>query len=342
MRITSLIVYRRGIPLPQQNLIQIFFLHERAFRLGIYTMLLIGGKNLVPLVSAAVIQSLGWRWVFIIVAIIVAVMFVLTYLCVPETSWDRTPLTPDRLNCQKSRSNIPRNEADMKESSLSVTDEKISENKTEGAITSPTSPRIRFAPHVERSTMDTEIASDPEKVRGSKSESIAASSMPHVGIPGLSHPLPVALDLATASPRISRFGSPHSIPRTRSSQSLRRLERQEYAFQVPPQDIELIVSGASQHSVASTSHEDPTLSEHKEIGYQFRKKTYREMLAIYQGRISREKWWKAALRPFILYAYPAVAFVYQIVGTLLILGHIVIFIECCMAYCSIRSRCTDF
>jgi hypothetical protein len=26
--------------------------------------LLLGGKNLVPLVSAAVIQSLGWRWVF--------------------------------------------------------------------------------------------------------------------------------------------------------------------------------------------------------------------------------------------------------------------------------------
>ena len=304
-------------------------------------MLLIGGKNLVPLVSAAVIQSLGWRWVFIIVAIIVAMMFVLTYLCVPETSWDRTPLTPDRLHRQKSLSNIQRNEADIKESSLSGTDEKISAYKTEGAI-SPTSPRIRFAPEVERSAMDTEIASDTEIVRGSKSESIVASSAHHVGVPGLPHASPVALDLATASPRTSRFGPPHSIPRPRSSQSLRRLERQEYAFQVPPQDIEPIPSGTSQHCVASTSHDYPTLPEHEEIGYRFRKKTYREMLAIHQGRISREKWWKAALRPFILYAYPAVAFVCQIIGALLILGHIVVFVECCMAYCSIRSRCTDF
>ena len=96
-------------------------------------MLLIGGKNLVPLVSAAVIQSLGWRWVFIIVGIIVAMMFVLTYLFVPETCWDRTPLTSDRLRRQESRSSTPRNQVDTKESpSLSSTDEKKSANNTEG------------------------------------------------------------------------------------------------------------------------------------------------------------------------------------------------------------------
>lgn len=37
---------------------------SRAFRIGIYTLLLLGGKNLTPLVSAAIIQSLSWRWVF--------------------------------------------------------------------------------------------------------------------------------------------------------------------------------------------------------------------------------------------------------------------------------------
>ena len=50
--------------LPSATIAEIFFLHERAFRIGIYTLLLLGGKNLVPLVSAAVINSLGWRWVF--------------------------------------------------------------------------------------------------------------------------------------------------------------------------------------------------------------------------------------------------------------------------------------
>lgn len=50
--------------LPSATIAEIFFLHERAYRIGIYTLLLLGGKNLVPLVSAAIIQSYGWRWVF--------------------------------------------------------------------------------------------------------------------------------------------------------------------------------------------------------------------------------------------------------------------------------------
>jgi MFS family permease len=50
--------------LPSATVAEIFYLHERAYRLGIYTLLLLGGKNLIPLVSAAIIESLGWRWVF--------------------------------------------------------------------------------------------------------------------------------------------------------------------------------------------------------------------------------------------------------------------------------------
>ena len=50
--------------LPSATIAEIFFLHERAFRIGIYTLLLLGGKNLVPLVSAVIIESYGWRWVF--------------------------------------------------------------------------------------------------------------------------------------------------------------------------------------------------------------------------------------------------------------------------------------
>ena len=50
--------------LPSATIAEIFFLHERAFRIGIYTLLLLGGKNLVPLVSAAIIGGLDWQWVF--------------------------------------------------------------------------------------------------------------------------------------------------------------------------------------------------------------------------------------------------------------------------------------
>lgn len=50
--------------LPSASVAEMFFLHERLYRLGIYTLFLLGGMNLVPLVSAVVIQALGWRWVF--------------------------------------------------------------------------------------------------------------------------------------------------------------------------------------------------------------------------------------------------------------------------------------
>jgi len=69
---TSLVIARiiQGIALspveclPSATIAEIFFLHERAFRIGIYTLLLLGGKNLIPLVSAAVIGRFGWRWIF--------------------------------------------------------------------------------------------------------------------------------------------------------------------------------------------------------------------------------------------------------------------------------------
>ena len=50
--------------LPSATIAEIFYLHERAYRLGIYTLLLLSGKNLIPLASAAIVQGLSWRWVF--------------------------------------------------------------------------------------------------------------------------------------------------------------------------------------------------------------------------------------------------------------------------------------
>ena len=51
--------------LPSSSIAEIFYLHERPFRIGVYSMLLLGGKNLIPLISAAIIQTIGWRWVFL-------------------------------------------------------------------------------------------------------------------------------------------------------------------------------------------------------------------------------------------------------------------------------------
>ncbi|OJJ84292.1 putative MFS transporter [Aspergillus glaucus CBS 516.65] len=95
--------------LPSASIAEIYFLHERAYRIGIYTLLLLGGKNLVPLVSAAIINSMGWRWVFWIVAIITGGCLVCIFFFVPETFWDRTPRPHrhhKRPNLHRSVSNI--------------------------------------------------------------------------------------------------------------------------------------------------------------------------------------------------------------------------------------------
>lgn len=43
---------------------ELFFAHERAFRLGIYALLLLSGKNLMPLFSAIIISGSSWRFAF--------------------------------------------------------------------------------------------------------------------------------------------------------------------------------------------------------------------------------------------------------------------------------------
>lgn len=95
--------------LPSATIAEIFFLHERAFRVGIYTLLLLGGKNLVPLVSAVIIEAKGWRWVFWVVTIVAAFGMVLLFFFVPETFWDRTPRPKARhLTLRRSLSSIAR------------------------------------------------------------------------------------------------------------------------------------------------------------------------------------------------------------------------------------------
>lgn len=88
--------------LPSATIAEIYFAHERAYRVGIYTLLLLGGKNLVPMFSAFVFQNLDRHWLFWIVAIIVGVDLILHFLFVPETFWNRPP-TPNQRSIDETR-----------------------------------------------------------------------------------------------------------------------------------------------------------------------------------------------------------------------------------------------
>ena len=88
--------------LPSATIAEIYFAHERAYRVGIYTMLMLGGKNIVPLLSALVFQSLDRHWLFWILSMFLGMNLVLTYLFVPETFWDRSPI-PNKRSLEETK-----------------------------------------------------------------------------------------------------------------------------------------------------------------------------------------------------------------------------------------------
>ncbi|KAK4942089.1 hypothetical protein LTR10_018125 [Elasticomyces elasticus] len=73
----------------------IFFLHERGSKMGLYIIFLYGGNSLMPLISGFVIDGAGWRWFCWLCAILSGINFLAIFFFVEETRFDRTttPLT---------------------------------------------------------------------------------------------------------------------------------------------------------------------------------------------------------------------------------------------------------
>ncbi|KAK3996949.1 major facilitator superfamily domain-containing protein [Cladorrhinum sp. PSN332] len=291
--------------LPSATIAEIFFLHERAFRIGIYTLLLLGGKNLVPLVSAAVIQNLGWRWVFWVVAIIVGFCGIMLFLFVPETFWDRAP----RPRKRKSKSR-------------------------------PASLFRGF------SRPGSRPASRPASRGGDASQPITPGLHPVDGQIGteVTPPAPAAartvrVGFATPELELDEGGKPtddSTIPPTKAESSP---SSPPTAVQPPtptspkPAGPEKVISSERPHSQRFNSDIDSeSLSSYRSSGRQAYTTTLRDMppqsfaqqLKPWNGRLSKDKWWKVALRPLILFSYPAVlwsAIVYSCsVGWLIVIS----------------------
>lgn len=88
--------------LASASLSELYFLHERAYRTGLYTILLLGGKNIIPLLASLIIGHLGRHWLYWILAIFVGLNLILTFLFVPETFWDRSP-TPNQRSIEETK-----------------------------------------------------------------------------------------------------------------------------------------------------------------------------------------------------------------------------------------------
>lgn len=290
--------------LPSATIAEIFFLHERAYRLGIYTLLLLGGKNLIPLVSAAIVQSLGWRWVFWITAIVVGFCFFLIFFFVPETFWDRTPRPAKRRT--RSRSQSPNHHRHFHRPGRLSRKHTTETLPQEALLQSPTSPtEAHTAEKPARVSRSVHVGFADDTVEDKKSYGDM-----HPDVTGMQHNEPSGFPISshsnTSSPAITRDFA--SDPEKGGSQS-----ESQSRSSVPGNPL----------------HESDQISEQFSIHYTdyYRSappKSYRHSLKPWNGRLVKDKWFRVMIRPFILYAYPAVlwsAMVYALaVGWLIVLS----------------------
>ncbi|KAI5779066.1 putative MFS transporter [Geopyxis carbonaria] len=251
--------------LPSATIAEIFFLHERAYRVGIYTLLLLGGKNLVPLVSAAVINTMGWRWVFWIVAMIVGLNLALLFFFVPETFWDRTP----RPKPSGGKGFLRRVSSSMFSHSS-----KRSNSRSRSKISGEKDPAPKTA------------TDGPEITRTVSAEGRQTDSHARFGeitrVTDEKHDLdgvPTAREV-------------YQMDKEKTSRASLDQYVREAAIEPIPSEKKEAPAAAPQAADAEATSITP--------------KPFSAGLKIWQGRIREGSWTKAAVRPFILFAYPAV------------------------------------
>ncbi|BCS22844.1 putative MFS transporter [Aspergillus puulaauensis] len=292
--------------LPSATIAEIYFLHERAYRVGIYTLLLLGGKNLVPLVSAAIIGSLSWRWVFWIVAIIVGACLVTIFFFLPETFWDRTP----RPRRHRKRPDLYRSVSDMMTHGL---------HRGRGR---PTENRQPDMPQSE----NPDPASQKRAKRG------------HVGFVDNSAGLEIQ-DHEKEQPLSGLEPTPSIQPPQEPADPAIESSGHDEKSAVPPLDAtptrrssDLETGRFPSQSPARSGSLDPAAGLSLPVQYtnRLRERTtipYTHYLRVWNGRMSHDRWIRVAVRPFILFAYPAVlwsAVVYALsVGWLIVLSELV-------------------
>lgn len=314
--------------LPSATVAEIFFLHEKAYRLGIYTLLLLGGKNLVPLVSAAVIQSLHWRWVFWIVAMIVGLGFVLLFFFVPETFWDRTPRPRKHtrgLRRLSSAQNIFRRGSSpiaTRTRSATVDSTEKSEHE-EGIDAVMANRRAHFQPEegqdeksedIEKSEGEDRIEQNEISQSYLRQEEDSADnqlgSAQSTDGPVTQRAIDQQMSqgqVRSAEPVVVDYFNVHNAP----------LEDQTIPSDMPnlsnvPTDVE--------NQLTSTLSPNPYTEYHREQP----PRSFWQQLRPYSGRLTKDKWLRVAARPFILFCYPSIlwsALVYSLsIGWLIVLS----------------------
>ncbi|OAG41039.1 hypothetical protein AYO21_04652 [Fonsecaea monophora] len=67
----------------------LFFYHQRGRAMGFFTVTMVNGSHLAPIVGGLLGEYCGWRWIFKFVAIVDAVILITAFFCLPETLYLR-------------------------------------------------------------------------------------------------------------------------------------------------------------------------------------------------------------------------------------------------------------
>ncbi|KAI9772593.1 MAG: hypothetical protein M1835_006255, partial [Candelina submexicana] len=356
--------------LPSATIAEIFFLHERAYRVGVYTLLLLGGKNLVPLVSAAIIQGLGWRWVFWMVAIIVGVCLVLLFLFVPETFWDRTPRPKSRrpVSAARTMSSIFKHNQGQAHGIDGSGDpqrlRKPTSQNTAAESGSDTIAQRRQRKAIHVGFVDPETEKNGAHPESNENEEIKRSEHPSLHInpvdaikPGkhtqsfhsIKHLDDWNIQLDGSPPKtpgLHTFNSPFYLEAANRETDYLTVKHLIELSQpldprvdcVPTPDVISKEKNASlprdikseeEGQVYPQSAEGTPVSDRKPIRYTTHlktqpPKTFLQTLRPWNGRLCHDNWFHVAVRPFILFAYPAVLWstvVYSLsIGWLIVLS----------------------
>ncbi|KAH9432935.1 hypothetical protein MCOR02_007608 [Pyricularia oryzae] len=286
--------------LPSATVAEIFFLHERAYRLGIYTLLLLGGKNLIPLVSAAIIQSLSWRWVFWVVTFVVAFCGVLLFLFVPETFWERVPhpkpKTPSRPGLFK------------RISSRYVHQHKPAERPATAHAAPTTTPSEAASPdkrhdHHVMFAETTETSNNNHGVEGSPE---AKADDQHLGDSNKSEAseTPSSEDEKQRKPAMPSLDTQNVDRQGANQVPVSAHPRLESNTQSSP-----VVGGnvfAPMDPEKRQQQDKATANVYSNHWREREAKSFVQQLRPWHGRLNNDRWLKVAFRPFVLFSYPAV------------------------------------
>jgi hypothetical protein len=348
---TSLVVARifQGISvspvecLPSATIAEIFFLHERAYRLGIYTLLLLGGKNLIPLVSAVIIQALSWRWVFWIVAMVVGFCWVLLFLFVPETFWDRTPRPKRRTSHDGSRDRLhsifshhgrrsstshhdePAHTADA---SKTVVSPGADGNEPTDPITRVTTKRraskalhVGFAELPDEPKESDAAASnhDIEKAApqippfegiGPHHEAAASTpaKLPSLPCPSLAKRFLPLNELSTVPTQVDGAFEPSPLAFPASLSRRNPLDSPASATRRNPLETTQTTSNTSNTAANAddTAVPRPGMMRYTTYLKTAPRRTFAQELRPWNGRLHSDNWFRVAIRPLILLSHPAV------------------------------------